>query len=63
MIGFNYFSGKEDEDVDDEEMGIYASGGSPLHGRKRMAGTDESESRSSRYNLNKNNTLTRHNKV
>ena len=36
-------SGQEDEDneIDDEEMGIYVSGGSPS--RKRMAGTDESD--------------------
>jgi hypothetical protein len=38
--------------MDDEEMGIYTSGGSPLpsiNSRKRMAGSDESENRSSRY--------------
>ena len=40
---FVVVSGQEDEedDIDDEEMGIYVSGRSPS--RKRMPGTDESD--------------------
>jgi len=33
----------DDEDIDDEEMGIYTAGGSPLLSRKRMVDSDESD--------------------
>ena len=33
----------DEDDFDDEEMGIYTAGGSPLHPRKRMAEGNESD--------------------